>query len=117
MNQNQTQNPSHLESDLQTLVTKGKTQGYLTYDDVNGYLPDQDINPEKLDNLLVAIDEAGIELLDAPPPGPGDILRFPTKEVEGPTLANKSTEPPTRWEMMLVSRVSVISCDLEKTPR
>jgi RNA polymerase primary sigma factor len=90
MNQNQ------MEFDLQTLVTKGKTQGYLTYDDIGGYLPDQDTNPEKLDNLLVAIDEAGIELLDQAPPGPGDILKFPTKEEEGPTLANKSTEPPTK---------------------
>ena len=92
----QNQMPTHLESDLQTLVTKGKTQGYLTYDDIGGYLPDQDTNPEKLDNLLVAIDEAGIELLDQPPPGPGDILKFPTKEDEGLTLANKSTEPPTK---------------------
>jgi RNA polymerase primary sigma factor len=96
MNQNHMSN--HLECDLQALVTKGKTQGYLTYDDVNGYLPDQDINPEKLDNLLVAIDEAGIELMDEPPPGPGDILKFPTKEkeAEGPSLASKATEPPTK---------------------
>ncbi len=93
---NQNHMPSHLESDLQALVTKGKTQGYLTYDDVNGYLPDQDINPEKLDNLLMAIDEVGIELLDEAPPGPGDILKFQPKEVEGPCLANKSTEPPTK---------------------
>ncbi|WP_254512943.1 RNA polymerase sigma factor RpoD [Anatilimnocola floriformis] len=92
----QNQMPTHLESDLQTLVSKGKTQGYLTYDDIGGYLPDQDTNPEKLDNLLVAIDEAGIELLDQAPPGPGDILKFPTKEDEGPTLTNKSTEPPTK---------------------
>jgi len=89
-------NQNHMEIDLQALVTKGKTQGYLTYDDVNGYLPDQDINPEKLDNLLVAIDEAGIELMDEPPPGPGDILKFQPKEVEGPSLANKTTEPPTK---------------------
>jgi RNA polymerase primary sigma factor len=89
-------NQNHMETDLQALVTKGKTQGYLTYDDVNGYLPDQDINPEKLDNLLVAIDEAGIELMDQPPPGPGDILKFPTKEEEGPSLASKATEPPTK---------------------
>ncbi|QDU30855.1 RNA polymerase sigma factor SigA [Anatilimnocola aggregata] len=93
---NQNHMPSHLEFDLQALVTKGKTQGYLTYEDVNGYLPDQDINPEKLDNLLVAIDEAGIELMDEPPPGPGDILKFQPREIEGPSLANKSTEPPTK---------------------
>jgi RNA polymerase primary sigma factor len=89
-------NQNHMELDLQDLVTKGKTQGYLTYDDVNGYLPDQDVNPEKLDNLLLAIDQAGIELLDEAPPGPDDILKFPVKEEEGPSLANKSTEPPTK---------------------
>jgi RNA polymerase primary sigma factor len=54
----------HMEKDLQTLVVKGKSQGYLTYDDVNGYLPDQDVTPEKLDNLLIALDEMGIELVD-----------------------------------------------------
>ena len=60
---------THLEKELQTLVVKGKSQGFLTYDDVNDYLPDQDVNPDKLDNLLVALDEMGIELVDkAPPP-------------------------------------------------
>jgi RNA polymerase primary sigma factor len=53
--------------DLQTLIAKGKEQGYLTYDEVNQYLPDEDINPEKLDNLIIALDEQGIELVEEPP--------------------------------------------------
>jgi RNA polymerase primary sigma factor len=56
-----------MDQDLQTLVVKGKSQGYLTNDDVNAYLPDQDVTPEKLDNLLVALDDMGIELLDQAP--------------------------------------------------
>jgi RNA polymerase primary sigma factor len=60
-----------MEKDLQTLVVRGKSQGYLTYDDVNAYLPDQDVTPEKLDNLLVALDEMGIELVDQAPVKPG----------------------------------------------
>src|SRR5215471_17251963 len=56
-----------MDKDLQDLVATGKSQGYLTYDQVNAYLPDEAVNPEKLDNLLMALDEAGIELLtDAP---------------------------------------------------
>ena len=57
----------HLETDLHALISKGKAQGYLTYDEVNAYLPDEDVNPEKLDNLLLALDEQGIELVDKAP--------------------------------------------------
>ena len=55
------------DKDLQELVVKGKTQGYLTYDEVTGYLPDEAMNPEKLDNLLMALDERGITLVNEAP--------------------------------------------------
>ena len=38
----------HFDTDLQGLVAKGKAQGYLTYDEVNQYLPDEAVTPEKL---------------------------------------------------------------------
>ena len=58
---------THSANDLQTLVAKGKRQGFLTFDEVNAYLPDQDVTPEKLDDLLLALDEQGIELVDQAP--------------------------------------------------
>jgi RNA polymerase primary sigma factor len=57
----------HSNTDLEELVSKGKTQGFLTYDQVNDYLPDEAVNPEKLDSLLIALDELGIELVNEPP--------------------------------------------------
>lgn len=57
----------HTDPELQQLIDKGKAQGYLTYDDVNAYLPDEAVSPEKLDNLLIELDDCGIELLDEPP--------------------------------------------------
>lgn len=53
-----------MEKELVDLIAKGKTQGYLTYEEVNNYLPDEDASPEKLDNLLLAIEDQGIELVD-----------------------------------------------------
>ena len=54
----------HFDKELQELVVKGKSQGYLTYDEVTRYLPDEAMDPEKLDNLLVALDEQGITLVN-----------------------------------------------------
>jgi RNA polymerase primary sigma factor len=55
------------DKDLQELVALGKSQGYLTYDQVNEVLPDEDVDPDKLDNLLVALEDLGIELVAEPP--------------------------------------------------
>jgi RNA polymerase primary sigma factor len=53
-----------IDEGLKNLVDTGKSKGYLTYDQVNDYLPDEAVSPEKLDNLLMALEEQGIELVD-----------------------------------------------------
>ena len=35
----------HSNKELDELVSKGKAQGYLTYDQVNDYLPDEAVSP------------------------------------------------------------------------
>jgi len=53
-----------LDDGLRTLIDSGKEKGYLTYTQVNDYLPDDAVNPEKLDQLLMLLEEQGIELID-----------------------------------------------------
>ena len=55
---------NHMEADLQELLRRGKRQGYLTFEEVNAYLPDQDVTTEKLDNLLIALEQRGIEIVE-----------------------------------------------------
>ena len=60
----------HTQNDLRELVATGRTQGFLTYDQVNEYLPDEALSTQKLDNLLVALEEQGIELISDMPKAP-----------------------------------------------
>jgi RNA polymerase primary sigma factor len=53
---------------LRHLIAEGKRQGYLTYQQVNRYLPDEANSAEKLDQLLRALKRHGIELRNAPEP-------------------------------------------------
>jgi RNA polymerase primary sigma factor len=106
---------NHMESDLQTLVVRGKSQGYLTYDDVNGYLPDQDVTPEKLDNLLVALEDMGIELVDKAPVKPGQpkLKVFPPVDDQPslikPEEEKKLNSDPIRLYLAQMSQIPLLT--------
>ncbi|TWU46232.1 RNA polymerase sigma factor SigA [Rubripirellula tenax] len=53
-----------MDQHLSSLITRGLQEGFLTYAEVNAYLPDEDVNPEKLESLLLAIEHHGIELVE-----------------------------------------------------
>jgi len=53
-----------LDASIKQLIAKGKERGYLTYEEMNDDLPDEAVSPDKLDSLLMTLDEMGIELID-----------------------------------------------------
>src|SRR5438128_4699927 len=53
-----------IDDGLKTLLESGKEKGYLTYDQVNDHLPDDETNPEKIDQILIMLEDQGIELID-----------------------------------------------------
>ncbi len=70
-----------LDESLNRLVQIGRQKGYLTFSQVNDYLPDEALNPEKLDNLLMTLEELGLEIVpDADPP---KRLKPPRSKVKG----------------------------------
>ncbi|WP_442481483.1 sigma-70 family RNA polymerase sigma factor [Aeoliella sp. SH292] len=58
---------------LRTLLTLAKEQGFLTYDQVSSYLPDETYGTGPVDSLLSALDAMGVELIDDP-----TTRKFPT---------------------------------------
>jgi len=52
------------EATIKALIEKGKKKGYLTYEEMNADLPDEAISPNRLDSLLMTLDDLGVQLLD-----------------------------------------------------
>ena len=52
-----------LIEELRAVIEQGQTQGYLTYSQVNAYLPDEAATPEKLDALLMCAEELGLDVV------------------------------------------------------
>ncbi len=49
---------------LAELIHSGKQRGYITYEELNTCLPDELVDPERLDQLLVQFDGLNIQLVD-----------------------------------------------------
>jgi RNA polymerase primary sigma factor len=66
--------PEEVERRVNVLLEMGTSRGYLTYEELNTKLPDEVVAPDRLDSLLMTIDEMGIKLIDE-----SDIHEFQTK--------------------------------------
>ncbi|HMP01468.1 MAG TPA: RNA polymerase sigma factor region1.1 domain-containing protein [Gemmatales bacterium] len=53
-----------MDDGLKGLIELGKQRGYLTFTQVNDVLPEDAPNPDRLDKLLMTLEEMGIELID-----------------------------------------------------
>lgn len=53
-----------IDQNLRNLIQIGERQGFLTFTQVNDYLPDEAVSPEKLDHLLEALEELGLEIVN-----------------------------------------------------
>ncbi len=81
------------ESSLKILLEKGKRRGFLTYEEMNDELPEESFTPDRLDGLLLTLDDLGIDLLDE-----ADV----EKREEDETLREKKEEQDETLEQVLV---------------
>ncbi len=53
-----------VEEEIKGLIEQGKQKGFLTYEELNEFLPDDVVSPEYIDEILLTLDEKGVELVD-----------------------------------------------------
>ena len=54
-------------SGLRELIEKGREQGYITFADINDYLPDEVSDPDQLDEVIQIINDLGLQVLEEAP--------------------------------------------------
>ena len=103
-------------------MQKGKEKGYLTYDELNDMLPDDaDISPEKIDDILMMLDELGVDLIDETEVESRDVVDveegepFPEVELEFgevPTITEK-IDDPVRMYLTQMGEIPLLTRDEE----
>ncbi len=82
-NKTKTIDRSSIEQEIQSLVERGKQKGFLTYEELNDFLPNDVVSPEYIDEILLTLDEKGVELVDERDlRGEGDDLLLKEEEEE-----------------------------------
>jgi len=94
------------EQQIQALLDRGKERGYLTYEEMNESLPDDLVSPERLDRILMALDELGVELVDEAemaarrlaerPAGAPEAADWEADRAKGPAAVTLPTEAETQ---------------------
>ncbi|MEK6635464.1 MAG: RNA polymerase sigma factor RpoD [Planctomycetota bacterium] len=112
----------NLNQKIKHLVQKGKEKGYLTYDELNDMLPDDaDISPEKIDDILMMLDELGVDLIDETEVESRDVVDveegepFPEVELEFgevPTITEK-IDDPVRMYLTQMGEIPLLTRDEE----
>ena len=53
------------EADVKKLIARGKKRGYLTYDELNEALPQDQMSSEQIEDIMSAISDMGINIVES----------------------------------------------------
>ncbi len=106
--------------EIQKLISIGKANGEITYDEINDYLPEKIVNSERIEDVFTLLNQLGIEVVEeysnkvtAEEPvkkaAPGAARK--KKEI----AANSNSDDPIRLYLREIGKVSLISGDKEVT--
>ena len=97
---------------IKELVSKGKRQGYLSYDDINSILPGDLLMPEQIDDTLMIFDDHDIEVVHAKKTGnddEGHIAEGQTKKLDPSVTDYGTVTDPVKMYLREMGMVTLLS--------
>ncbi|MCB1157772.1 MAG: RNA polymerase sigma factor RpoD [Leptospiraceae bacterium] len=115
--------------EVQRIISIGKTNSEVSYDEINDILPDKILNSEKIDDVFTLLHEMGIEVVEeyskkalenqqaaaAPPTpaAPAGKEEKPSRKKKETNVVSASSEDPIRLYLKEIGKVSLISGETE----
>lgn len=111
------------DSEVEALVSLGKSKGFLTYDQVNQALTDDDSGADRMDTILSRLDSEDIRVVTSPkvakslppPPAqpPAPARRTPTKKEVADAAAYGRSNDPVRMYLRKMGSVALLTRERE----
>lgn len=107
-----------LSQRIKALVQRGKEKGYLTYEELNDILPDDDVvSPEKIDGILIMLDDMGIDLIDESEVESRDVMEVEEEEAlpeeEPEETIPEKIDDPVRMYLTQMGEISLLTREEE----
>jgi RNA polymerase primary sigma factor len=100
------------KKEVNSLISEGKRKGYVTYEEMNRILPKDLISPDKIDSILMVMDDLGIEVL-----GEAEVeSRARAKKDKKATFERKAPrkiDDPVRMYLTQMGEIPLLSRDEE----
>ncbi len=95
-----------IEASIKLLVQSGKEKGFVTYEELNDILPEDTIAPEKIDKILMTLDELGIDVVDE-----AEDAQAPKDESEEPEeeVVHDRIDDPVRMYLTQMGEIPLLT--------
>ena len=112
-----------LDSGLKAIIEKGKKRGFVTVQQAHAWLPDEGGDPIMVDNLIITLDEFGLDFIEDPDislePEPIDEIvkeqqaEKAARALLGPETSALSSRDPIRMYLSQMGNIPLLTRDRE----